>query len=200
MAWRLEGSFLENCNCDSVCPCLTSAFTRPADRERCNALLLFHIDSGEIEGTDVSDLNIGIVVDSPPLMEEGNWRVGVVMDAAATEEQAGALGAVFSGEKGGPPAALGPLIGEMMGVETAPIEYADDGSRHSVKIGDAVEIEIEDFIPEGGQEPSRLTGLGYPVNSTLTIAPATKAQGSVFGLSFANEGRHGVSASFSWSA
>lgn len=88
----------------------------------------------------------------------------------------------------------------MMGVETAPIEYADDGSRHSVKIGDAVAIEIEDFTPEGGREPSRLTGIGNPVSSTFTIAPATKARGSVFGLSFELEGRHGVSASFSWSA
>lgn len=200
MAWRLEGSYVENCNCDSVCPCLTSAFTRPADRERCNALLFFHINSGEIEGTDVSGLNVGIVVDSTPLMGEGNWRVGIVMDAAASEEQAGALGTVFSGEKGGPPAALGPLIGEMVGVETLPIEYTDDGSRHSVKIGDGVEIEIEDFTPEGAREPSRLTGIGNPVSSTFTIAPATKARGSLFGLSFKLEGGHGVSASFSWSA
>ena len=63
-----------------------------------------------------------------------------------------------------------------------------------------MEIEIEDFTPEGGGEPSRLTGIGNPVSSTFTIAPATRARGEVFGLSFANEGRHGVSASFSWSA
>jgi hypothetical protein len=148
----------------------------------------------------VSELNVGIVVDSAPLMGEGNWRVGVVMHAAASEEQAGALGSVFSGEKGGPPAMLGPLIGEMMGVDTAPIEYADVGSRHSVKIGDGVEIEIDEFTPDGGREPSRLTGIGNPVTSTFTIAPATKARGSLFGLPFGLEGGHGVSASFSWSA
>jgi hypothetical protein len=199
MAWRLQGSYLENCNCDSVCPCLTSAFTRPGDRDRCNALLLFHIGSGEVEGTDVGDLNVGLVVDSPPLMGAGDWRVGVVMDAAANEEQAGALAAVFSGDKDGPPAALGPLIGEMMGVETVPIEYADDGSRHSVKIGNDMEIEMEDFTPEGGREPSRPTGIGNPVSSTFTIAPATKARGSLFGLPFGLDGGHGVWASFSWS-
>src|SRR5204863_6727646 len=117
---------------------------RPADRKRCNALFFFHIASGEIEGTDVSELNVGMVVDSPPIMGKGNWRVGLVMDAAASEEQADGLGAVFSGQKGGPPAMLGPLIAEMMGVEKVPIEYADDGSRHSVTIGDGTESEIED--------------------------------------------------------
>jgi hypothetical protein len=31
MAWHLEGSAFETCPCDVVCPCVTSAFTGPAD-------------------------------------------------------------------------------------------------------------------------------------------------------------------------
>ena len=40
-----------------------------------------------------------------------------------------------------------PLIGEMLGVEVAPIDYVDDGRRHRLRIGDAVDLEIEESRP-----------------------------------------------------
>ena len=49
------------------------------------------------------------------------------------------LTAVFGGQEGGPMEGLAPLIGEMLGVERAPIEVVHDGLRHSVRIGDAIE-------------------------------------------------------------
>ena len=98
MAWRLEGTYFENCNCDMVCPCTTSALTMPADAERCPVIFVFHIDSGEIEGVDVSGLTVAVLVDAPQMMADGNWRVGMFMDEAASEEQAEKLGAVFSGQ------------------------------------------------------------------------------------------------------
>lgn len=202
MAWRLEGTYFENCNCDMVCPCTTSGLTMPADQERCRVVLVFHIDSGEIEGVDVSDLTVAVLADTPPLMADGNWRVGMFMDEAASQEQADKLGAVFSGQLGGPMELLAPLIGEMLGVEVAAIEYADDGRRHRVKIRDLVEIEVEDFVPPQtpGGEVSRLTGMFHPANSTLTIARATTSQVSAFGLEFSNVEKNGHSAPFTWAA
>src|SRR5215207_8103033 len=88
MAWRLEGTYFENCPCDMVCPCITSAYTMPADAERCLTVLAFHFDSGEIEGVDVSGLSVAMLVDTPPIMADGNWRVGMFMDASASQEQA----------------------------------------------------------------------------------------------------------------
>jgi hypothetical protein len=72
MAWRLEGTYFENCPCDMVCPCTTSAQTMPAYVERCRVTLVFHIDSGEVEGVDVSDLTVAMLADAPRLMSEGN--------------------------------------------------------------------------------------------------------------------------------
>src|SRR3712207_3448214 len=100
MAWRLEGTYFKHCPCDMVCPCATSGFTMPADAERCQAVLIFHIDSGEVDGTDVGGLNVAVLIDSPPVMAEGNWRVGLFMDEEASEEQANELAAVFSGQLG----------------------------------------------------------------------------------------------------
>ena len=202
MAWRLEGTYFENCNCDMVCPCTTSSLTMPADVERCRVTLVFHIDSGEVEGVDVSNLTVAMLADTPQLMSDGNWRVGMFMDEAASQEQAEKLGAVFSGELGGPPALEAALVGEMMGMEVAPIEYVDEGRRHRVRIGELAQIEIEDFVapqqPEG--EVYKLTGLFHPVNSTLTIAKAITARINAFGLELSNDGKNGHWAPFSWAA
>src|ERR687885_171356 len=121
MAWRLEGTYFENCPCDMVCPCTTSGLTMPADVERCLLVLVFHVDSGEIDGTDVSGLTVAMLVDAPQVMAEGNWRVGLFMDEAASQEQAEKLGAVFSGQLGGPPEVLAGLITEDLGVAVVPI-------------------------------------------------------------------------------
>jgi hypothetical protein len=141
-----------------------------------------------------------VLADTPPVMIDGNWRVGVFMDAAASQEQAEKLGAVFSGQLGGSMEPLAELIEENLGVEVTPSEYADDGRRHRVKMGDF--IEIEDFVPpqtpEG--EVSKITGAFHPANSTLTVARATESQVRVFGLAFANVGKNGHSAPFSWAA
>jgi hypothetical protein len=174
----------------------------PADNERCRAVLAFHVDSGEVDGVDVSNLSVAVLADAPREMLSGNWRVGVFMDAAASRQQAEKLGAVFSGQVGGPMAALAPLIGEMLGVETVPIRYQDDGRRHRVTIGSAADIEIEDFVPPQSPtgEVSRLTGVFHPANSTLTIARATRSRVKAFGLEFSNDGKNGHSAPFSWAA
>ncbi len=173
----------------------------PADNDRCRVVLAFHVDSGEVDGVDVSGLSVAVLADTPPVMADGDWRVGLFMDEAASREQAEKLGAVFSGELGGPMELLAPLIGEILGVETAPIEYVDDGRRHRLRIGDFVEMEIEDFvppqIPEG--EVSKVTGVLHPANSTLTIARATNSRVKAFGLEFSNAGKNGHSAPFSWS-
>jgi hypothetical protein len=56
-------------------------------------------------------------------MHEGNWRLGVLMDSAASDEQAAKMGAVFGGELGGPMAAVVPLVSESMGVERVAMEF-----------------------------------------------------------------------------
>src|SRR5881392_4189633 len=140
MAWSIEGRYFENCSCEVVCPC-TASLALGADNDYCRVALVFHVDSGEVDGVDVSDLTVAAVAESGKYMHEGNWRLGVLMDEAASDEQAEKLGAVFGGQLGGPMEALGPLVAEQLGVERAPIEIQEEGLRHSVKIGDAVDFE-----------------------------------------------------------
>ena len=101
MAWKLEGTYFETCSCDVVCPC-TASLALGADLDRCRVTLVFNVAHGEVEGTDVSGLVVAAVADTPKVMSDGNWRLGVFIDAAASDEQAEKLGAVFSGQLGGP--------------------------------------------------------------------------------------------------
>src|SRR6266516_1991942 len=129
------------------------------------------------------------------------WRVGVFIDDQATDEQADKLAAVFSGQLGGPMGALGPLVGEMLGVERAAFEVQDDGTRHSVRIGDAIDFEIEDIVPFGVEtgQPVRLVGMFHPVASELTVAEAKRSRINAFGIQY--QGKPGLSTSeFSWAA
>lgn len=200
MSWNLQGSYFETCSCEVVCPC-TASLALGADYDRCRVTLVFNIAGGEVEGVDVGGLTVAAIADSPKVMSDGDWRLGVFIDAAASDEQAEKLGAVFAGRLGGPMQALGPLVGESLGVERAPIEVREEGLRHSVRIGDAVDFEIEDVVSFGVEsgEPARLSGIFHPVGSELTISKATRSSISAFGIEY--EGKAGFSASsFSWAA
>ena len=201
MSWSLSGRYFENCSCDVVCPC-TASLALGADYDRCQVVLVFHVDEGEVEGVDVSGLTLAAVADTPKVMTDGNWRLGVVMDAAASDEQAEKLGAVFGGQLGGPMAALAPLIGENLGIERAEMNFSSEGLKHSVSLGDFGTVQIENVVAFGVEtgEPGRLTGIFHPVGSELTIAKAGDTKLNVFGLEPALAGQSAFSHEFSWAA
>ncbi len=201
MAWKLEGRYFETCSCDVVCPC-TASLSLGATQDRCNVTLVFRVTEGEVDGTEVSGLTVAAVADTPKVMSEGNWRLGVIIDAAATDEQAEKLGAVFGGQLGGPMEALGPLVGEQLGVEREPMEVSHDNGTHRITVGGEGDVEVQEIVPFGKEngEPARLVDIFHPAGEELTIAKATKSNVSAFGIDIAFEGRSGFASSFSWAA
>jgi hypothetical protein len=141
------------------------------------------------------------VLDAPRQMSEGNWRIGMFMDDRASDEQTEKLGAIFSGQMGGPIANLAPLIGENLGMEVASIEHVDEGRRHRVKVGDALEVDIEDvvspFDPDGPLP--KLTETKHPASSDLTPARTLSARIQGLGIEYSADGQSGFSTQFSWS-
>ena len=200
MSWSLTGSYVETCSCELMCPCNMS-MDHGATYDFCRVSLVFNIREGEVDGTDIGGLKVAVVADTPKVMAEGNWRLGVFVDENASDQQMEKLVQVFSGQLGGPMAALSPMVGEILGVERAPIEVVDDGLRHSVRVGDAVDFEIEDIVPFGLENgrPIRFDGMFHPVGSDLTMAEAKRSRISAFGIEY--EGKTGLSKSeFSWAA
>lgn len=200
MSWKLEGSYFETCSCDVPCPC-TVSLALEATKDRCNPVLVFAVKDGEIDGIDVSGLTVAAIADTPRVMSEGDWSLGMFIDGAASDEQAEKLGAVFGGELGGPMAGLAPLVSKNLGVERAAIEVKENGLLHSIRIGDSVDFEIEDVVPFGVEtgEPAKLAGIFHPAGSELTVSRATRSKIDAFGIQF--EGKSAFSASkFSWAA
>jgi hypothetical protein len=199
MAWSLRGSYVETCSCDLICPC-NATLDHGATYDYCRVVLVFNIADGQIEGTDVSGRTLAVIADTPKVMTDGNWRLGMFLDDGTSDEQMQKLTAVFGGQMGGPMAGLAPLVGEVLGAERAPIEVVEDGLNHSVRIGDAIDFEIEDIVPFGIEtgEPVKITGMFHPVGSELTAAEAKRSNISAFGIEY--EGKTGLSAPFSWAA
>jgi len=200
MAWNLTGSYSETCSCELMCPCNTS-LDHGATYDFCRVTLAFNIRQGDVEGTDISGRKVVLIADTPKVMIEGNWRVGVFIDDGATDAQFDSLVQVFSGQLGGPMAGLAPLIGEMLGVQRASIDLEDDGLLHSVRVDDVIDFEIQDIVPFGVEtgEPVRFSGMFHPVGSDLTMAEAKRTRINAFGIEY--EGKTGLSKSdFSWAA
>ena len=183
-----------------MCPCNLS-FDHGATYDFCRVTLVFNIREGEIEGTDVGGMKVVAIADTPKVMTEGNWRLGMFIDERATDEQFDKLVQVFGGQLGGPMGALAPFVGEILGVERAAIDVSDDGLRHNVRVGDVIAFEIEDIVPFGVEtgEPIRFDGMFHPVGSNLTMAEAKSSRINAFGIQF--EGKTGLSTSeFTWAA
>ena len=206
MSWNLKGSYAETCSCELMCPCNLS-FDHGATYDFCRVTLVFDIREGEVEGTDIGGRKVAVIADTPKVMTDGNWRLGLFIDDDATDEQAEKLAQIFSGQLGGPMAALAPLKEAMKSdrpdirVRAAPIEVRADGLRHLVRIGDVIDFEIEDIVPFGVEtgEPVRFAGMFHPVAPDLTMAEAKHSEIDAFGIAY--EGKTGLSTSeFSWAA
>lgn len=165
MTWKLSGSYFESCNCEAACPCV---FLGPPTTGECTAIVAWHIDAGEHEGERLDGLNVALAVDSPGHMAETQWRVALYLDDQASEPQAEALGAIFSGAAGGHPAVLASHIGEVVGVASAPITFEGDDSTRAIRIGDVADVKIAAMAGQGG---AQVTVANHP----LAIAPANEA-------------------------
>jgi hypothetical protein len=197
MTWAISGTYLENCNCNAVCPCTWGS--GPADTEHCYFLLAFRIDHGAVDGVDVSGLTFAVLGETPKLMTDGNWRWGVLIDAAASEEQSARLQGVATGTLGGPMAAFAPLVRDLLGVQRVPISFEVAAGVARARFGDLIDVELAPVRGIDGKDVT-LGNVGHPANSTLTIAPATRSHVSAFGITYGAPGTSGFTAPFSWSA
>ncbi len=138
MAWQIRGEYFETCSCDYVCPCISSNLAARPTQGWCVVALVQHIDQGQFNDVTLDGLNFVVVARTPEEMGKGNWSVGLIVDERANAEQKDALTAIGSGQAGGPMAALGPLIGNFLGVESRAIKVESSSNRRSVSIPDVL--------------------------------------------------------------
>jgi hypothetical protein len=163
--YQLEGSLLEVCSCDVLCPCWIG---EDPDQGTCDAVIAYHFDKGTIRGVDVSGLSLVGVAHIPGNVLEGNWRELIYLDDKATDEQADAILDAFTGKLGGPLADLAELIGEVVAVERAPITHEIVDGAGTLTVGDKVDCRMHPYTGPDGS----VTTLNNSVFSTVPGSPA----------------------------
>ena len=165
MTWSLKGQYFEACNCEAACPCV---FLSPPTEDECTALVGWHIEKGEFDGTRLEGLNVALAVVSPGHMAEVKWQVALYLDDRASEEQSNALAAVFSGQAGGHPARLAEHIGEVLSAGPASISFERQGKGTSMTIAGVADVAITAAV---GQGDADITVENHP----LAISPGFPA-------------------------
>lgn len=200
--WRVDGEYMETCNCTLLCPCITSNLAAVPTEGDCKAAVAMRIDQGEKDGVKLDGLSFIVMMHSPGAMGEGNMKVGLIVDDRASDEQVEAIKAIATGAAGGPMAALAPLVGQVAGVERRPITFEAQGLDRMVRAGDLVDQACEG-LPSlvAPDQALAIDNTAHPVNSRLSLARATRSVMHVFGIDWDDRTgtRNGHFAPFSWS-
>jgi len=200
--WRIEGQYMESCNCTYLCPCISSNLAARPTEGDCKVAIALRIDKGEKDGVKLDGVSFIVFLYSPKSMAEGNMTVGLIVDERASEAQVKAIGDIATGTAGGPMAALAALVGKVAGVEKRPIRFVQDGMKVSASAGELVDQAIEGVPgPARPGEPIYLDNTCHPVNSRLALAKATRSKFDAFGIRWNDTSgtRNGHFAPFAWS-
>jgi hypothetical protein len=201
MSWKLDGEYMETCNCTFLCPCITSNLTATPTEGDCKVAIAMRVDQGEKDGVKLDGVAFVVAIRSPKAMAEGDLTVGLIVDDRASDAQAEAIGAIATGAAGGPMAALAPLVGRIAGIERRPIRYEADGLRRSVTAGDLVDQACEGLPGADPDSPQFIDNVAHPLSTRLALAKAVRSKFHAFGMDWDDSSgtRNGHFSRFSWS-
>jgi hypothetical protein len=171
-------------------------------KDSCTFAMAFQIERGTFGAVSLDGLGFVVLGFTPEEMGKGNWSVGVIADDRASSDQRDAIVAIASGAAGGPMAALSGLVGKLLGVESAPIHFARNGVKWSVKAGSLVDMAAQGAmgVDPNATEPLYLDNTGHPAANRFALARATGSHVQALGLAWDDVSgkNNGQYAPFSW--
>jgi hypothetical protein len=196
--WQVQGTYFETCNCAVACPC--NFLSAPTEGE-CKVVVAWHVDEGRYGAVDLAGMNVALFAYAPGHMMETKWKVALYTDERASPDQAEGLARIFSGQAGGHLAALGPLIGEVLGVKAVPIEYRAEGTRRSVRVGNVAEAAVE-AIHGQGERPVEVHNVPFTIvpDVPLVVSRSSRCHYDDYGLSLDISERNGYYSAFAYQA
>jgi len=190
MAYTIKGTYVASCDCVGVCPCPVDG-TPATENGECKGAAAFAVAEGSMDDTDLGGVNFVLYNFFPANISAGNWKVGLVIDDGASDEQAQAIERIISGEEGGPFGEFKPLIGDFAGTERASVAVADG----SVTVSGKSDYMFEPFTGPDGS-PTTVRGAMFAFAPAYEIGKTT-GKSDAFGLSF--DSNYGESAQFEYS-
>ncbi|MFV2000062.1 MAG: DUF1326 domain-containing protein [Acidimicrobiia bacterium] len=143
MAWEVSGSYYEACNCEAVCPCRNEG-DRQGGRstyDTCDFVLSWKIESGHVDGRDLSGLSTAIVGSYSDDEPGSPWRVALFVDENTDEARRGDLADIFLGRIDGDTQRLyGRAIQEVTMVRAAAIRLVHEPGRWRIGVDTFVEV------------------------------------------------------------
>ena len=196
--WHIRGELILNCNCAVFCPCVVSLGAHKPTEGECHAWIVVSIDEGEYDGEDLSGLNMGLLLDIPGRMGEGNWKVAAYVDERANDAAHDALLQIFSGKAKGTTGLFTMLVSEMIGHERAPVVIEKEGRKRRLMIGRKIQSEIEEIEGADGG-PVQVTNSTYWMGPDITVARGLKSRVRDYGRIWDFGGKSAEIVKIDWS-
>ena len=174
--WEIKGELFLNCSCTVFCPCVVSLGAYPPTEGYCHTWMGVAIDEGHFENENLSGLNIGLLVDIPGRMGEGNWKVGAYVDERASEKAYNGLLKIFSGEAGGTTSLFTMLVSEIIGAQREKVEIVREGNRRSINIGKKIQGEIEMLQGANPEHPVMVSNTKYWMGPDVIAARGLRSR------------------------
>ncbi|MGR3501112.1 DUF1326 domain-containing protein [Pseudaestuariivita sp.] len=174
--WAIKGELFLNCSCTVFCPCVVSLGAHPPTEGDCKAWMAIAIDEGHFEGEDLSGLNVGLMVEIPGRMAEGDWRVAAYVDERASGKAYDGILRIFSGAAGGTTGLFTMLVSTIIGAERAPVEIVREGTKRGLHIGRKISGEIEMITGADPSEPVTVTNSKYWMGPNIIAARGLKSR------------------------
>jgi len=157
----------------------------------CRGVAVFHVAEGRLDDVDLSGIDFAFYNLFPSNLTSGNWTVGLIVDSAASDEQAQSVERIVSGREGGPFGELAQFIGTYSGMERASLGLAD-GDKSSLTVAGHSEVRFEPALGLDGS-PTTVKNAMFGFAPEYTIGRAT-GRSEAFGLTF--EPAYGEAAEF----
>jgi hypothetical protein len=203
--WHVVGDWFDVCKCTIPCPC---TFAQPPTFGDCDGVLAYHIRHGHYGAVQLDGLNLLGLGQFVGNIWAGETRVvlGLFIDERADRPQREALQLIWGGQAGGFPAEFAKLIGEVRGIDYAPIEFeiASDLAYWRAEIPGRVVARAEaltgPMTPPGKRvQTTNAPGSEMGPGTVATWGRATADSVDAFGFRWEWAGRSSKHIPFDWS-
>jgi hypothetical protein len=205
--WKASGDFFDVCSCNIPCPC---TFAQTPTYGDCEAVLAYHIKNGYYGETSLDGLNVLALSYFKGNIWAGETKVSIAsyVDERANQQQREALQMIFTGKAGGFMAEFAKLIGDVRGMNFAPIKFevADDLSYWNAEIPGKVIAKAEALggpMTPAGKRVQTLNPPGSEVGpgtvATWGMATTDEVNAPEIRFEWKRKGRSSKHIPFDWS-